>query len=474
MHISIFFEQIFMLRNPISSAKVRTNFYLISSSLISLLIFFAHFYFKTGEFYDLRQIAYYCYVSTIYIFALYIIMTFLCILNLFYSCKRLGFKKFLLFGSYNNFLIRQFLSAFLYILCYTPFQFSMFNIAIKYKMNIPLWLDEVGLILFSGLGFSHFFFRVSDTKFYTILGRCLKKTICCKSDKDLNDSSKDFSKNKNSLMDFFFTTDEPLTNLMSKMMNLEFMCCVLYGMKYINFKKCRKAHKETSLSNNNNNINLNRLENIFSVKETEKYTKGFKDHKFTYQKLFSEEEVGIDIDNPSIQKEIINNRLIEKAESLNDIENKKSNPDCQMKDTEKAEYLLISNSYSNQIYEESINKESSIYSKKTKNYDAVITEYCPQLFADLRKEDNLDYEELIFSLDPYENKQSMLNIKESLGKSGSFFFFTHDKKFIIKTVKEDELNTMLGKIMENYYLHIMNNPDSLLTRIYGLYTITIR
>ena len=60
---------------------------------------------------------------------------------------------------------------------------------------------------------------------------------------------------------------------MNKMMNLEFMCCVLYGMKHINMKKFKKnqKHKETltmSTSYNQNNFS-NSLMSIFNDSDNE-------------------------------------------------------------------------------------------------------------------------------------------------------------------------------------------------------------
>ena len=72
------------------------------------------------------------------------------------------------------------------------------------------------------------------------------------------------------------------------------------------------------------------------------------------------------------------------------------------------------------------------------------------------------------------NKENINKIRESEGKSGSFFFFSHDNKFIIKTITNNELNTMLGKFMQNYYEHTSTTPESLLARIYGLYSIVIK
>jgi hypothetical protein len=72
------------------------------------------------------------------------------------------------------------------------------------------------------------------------------------------------------------------------------------------------------------------------------------------------------------------------------------------------------------------------------------------------------------------NKEQMCKVKESEGKSGSFFFFSHDGRFLIKTISNNELNTMIGKFMENYMDYVNKNPDSLIARVYGIYTIIIK
>lgn len=59
---------------------------------------------------------------------------------------------------------------------------------------------------------------------------------------------------------------------------------------------------------------------------------------------------------------------------------------------------------------------------------------------------------------------------EASGKSGSFFFFSHDKKFIIKTMNDDELSTFKG-MFKDYYEYLVNNPRSVLARIYGIFTV---
>jgi len=60
--------------------------------------------------------------------------------------------------------------------------------------------------------------------------------------------------------------------------------------------------------------------------------------------------------------------------------------------------------------------------------------------------------------------------KESAGKSGSFFFFSYDKQFLIKTMNDNEMEVFVEALPE-YFEHLKNNPDSLLARIYGIFTV---
>jgi len=53
--------------------------------------------------------------------------------------------------------------------------------------------------------------------------------------------------------------------------------------------------------------------------------------------------------------------------------------------------------------------------------------------------DNIDKDIIKYSLSAKRNRDQAFNAGESQGKSGSFFFFSHDKKFIIKTMYDDEL-----------------------------------
>jgi hypothetical protein len=69
----------------------------------------------------------------------------------------------------------------------------------------------------------------------------------------------------------------------------------------------------------------------------------------------------------------------------------------------------------------------------------------------------------------------MKNFKEGVGKSSSFFFFTDNKRFVIKTLKTEEKDLLIKKgILYSYASHLNSNPKSLLARFYGVYSIRIK
>ena len=70
---------------------------------------------------------------------------------------------------------------------------------------------------------------------------------------------------------------------------------------------------------------------------------------------------------------------------------------------------------------------------------------------------NIDLGIIESSLLPERNREQVFHAGEGSGKSGSFFFFSHDKRFIIKTITKDELDTLLV-ILEDYIEHFKKNP----------------
>jgi len=99
-------------------------------------------------------------------------------------------------------------------------------------------------------------------------------------------------------------------------------------------------------------------------------------------------------------------------------------------------------------------------------------EFAPDVFAQLRSRDGFTLDDIVLSLDPTndENIKSIFKAGEGMGKSGSFFFFSHDTNFLIKTLTMDDYNAFMY-IFKYYFEHINQYPDSLIARIYGVYSV---
>lgn len=76
----------------------------------------------------------------------------------------------------------------------------------------------------------------------------------------------------------------------------------------------------------------------------------------------------------------------------------------------------------------------------TINEEVRTTEYAPAIFQAIRKMDNITDEMVQKSLDTELNRTQVFKAKESAGKSGSFFFFSFDKQFLLKTMNDHEMD----------------------------------
>lgn len=76
------------------------------------------------------------------------------------------------------------------------------------------------------------------------------------------------------------------------------------------------------------------------------------------------------------------------------------------------------------------------------------------------------------AFDPQKNGPELMSMSESKGKSGSFFFVTHDKHFVIKTISDEEVEKLIEKA-EEFSEYITENEETLIGRIYGVYTIMV-
>ena len=90
----------------------------------------------------------------------------------------------------------------------------------------------------------------------------------------------------------------------------------------------------------------------------------------------------------------------------------------------------------------------------------------------MRHVDGLNVESLKNSLDPVieKNIEAIRKAGEGMGKSGSFFFFSHDGEFLIKTMTLGDFKAFT-KLFRYYFEHINTEKNSLLARIYGIYSV---
>ncbi|AAS54395.1 AGL096Wp [Eremothecium gossypii ATCC 10895] len=93
-------------------------------------------------------------------------------------------------------------------------------------------------------------------------------------------------------------------------------------------------------------------------------------------------------------------------------------------------------------------------------------DYCPEVFRELRARFGLDPADYLMSL----TSKYILSELNSPGKSGSFFYFSRDYKYIIKTIHHSE-HKHLRHVLHDYYEHVKANPDTLICQFYGLHRV---
>ena len=102
--------------------------------------------------------------------------------------------------------------------------------------------------------------------------------------------------------------------------------------------------------------------------------------------------------------------------------------------------------------------------------DVEVLEYAHGIFSEIKRNDGVTNEMIMESLNIGMNRAQAFSAGEASGKSGSFFFFSHDGKFIIKTMRDFELKLFI-KMIPDYFVHLKEHKYSLIARFYGAYTV---
>lgn len=102
-------------------------------------------------------------------------------------------------------------------------------------------------------------------------------------------------------------------------------------------------------------------------------------------------------------------------------------------------------------------------------YDFKFKDYCPEVFRELRSLFGIDPADYLISI----TGKYILSELGSPGKSGSFFYYSRDFRFIIKTIHHSE-HKQLRRILKDYYHHVKANPNTLISQFYGLHRLKVQ
>jgi hypothetical protein len=103
--------------------------------------------------------------------------------------------------------------------------------------------------------------------------------------------------------------------------------------------------------------------------------------------------------------------------------------------------------------------------------------FAPYVFAEIRKLYKIDSESFLNSIgaDSLINNLIRGEVKAyrelfSTGKSGSFFFYSVDGKYVIKTLRADEYD-FLKSILIDYHNHLIHHPKTLIPKFFGMHEL---
>jgi Ca2+-binding EF-hand superfamily protein len=98
----------------------------------------------------------------------------------------------------------------------------------------------------------------------------------------------------------------------------------------------------------------------------------------------------------------------------------------------------------------------------------------PYVFADIRRHFNISSEDFLSSIGSdvlisnlVKGELSAYRELFSTGRSGSFFYYSIDGKYVIKTIRYDEYK-FLKNILMDYHQHVKKYPKTLITKFFGL------
>eukprot|EP01084_Bolivina_argentea_P034994 64867_1 len=117
-------------------------------------------------------------------------------------------------------------------------------------------------------------------------------------------------------------------------------------------------------------------------------------------------------------------------------------------------------------------KRISLRRAKLVYRERLFTDYAPLIFRYIRNHIvGINDEDYISSIIPsnHEDQLKVLDVKCGEGKSGAFFYFSWDSKFIVKTVTKQEVKYLMS-FLQCYVKHLENNRNTVLSRVVGIHS----
>lgn len=99
--------------------------------------------------------------------------------------------------------------------------------------------------------------------------------------------------------------------------------------------------------------------------------------------------------------------------------------------------------------------------------------YAPGAFNNFILTCGVDLKMMIKSIKPKYNTKATLLMHESKGRSGNIFLCTDDNRLLLKTIDREEKQNLIRKMLPDYLEHMRRHPNSLLCKIYGVFTVKI-
>ncbi|CAD8055101.1 unnamed protein product [Paramecium sonneborni] len=103
----------------------------------------------------------------------------------------------------------------------------------------------------------------------------------------------------------------------------------------------------------------------------------------------------------------------------------------------------------------------------------LVNTYHPNSFTTLLKSNHFTKNLLEYTLELQYNQKAFEKTKESMGRSGAFFFFSQNNKLIIKTIEKSEIKDFLDGRIVSYFNYINSHQKSLIAKIYGIFKIKL-